>query len=69
MGQFEVTLTHGPALKAAGYRWVALDLGENHIDRDCFELLVADGVYLRYAQAFLKAEQIDEVEIGKYVRG
>jgi HD-GYP domain-containing protein (c-di-GMP phosphodiesterase class II) len=42
---------------------------DNHIDRDCFELFVTEGVYLRYAQAFLQPEQIDEVDVGRYVVG
>jgi HD-GYP domain-containing protein (c-di-GMP phosphodiesterase class II) len=42
---------------------------DNHIDRDCFELFVTEGVYLRYAQAFLQPEQIDEVDEGRYVLG
>jgi hypothetical protein len=42
---------------------------DNHIDRDCFELFVTEGVYLRYAQAFLQPEQIDEVDVGRYVLG
>jgi HD-GYP domain-containing protein (c-di-GMP phosphodiesterase class II) len=41
---------------------------DNHIDRDCFELFIRNGVYLEYAQKFLPADQIDEVDIGKYVR-
>ena len=40
---------------------------ENHIDRDCFELFIRNGVYLEYAQRFLPADQIDEVDISKYV--
>ncbi|MFC1579268.1 HD-GYP domain-containing protein, partial [Pseudomonadota bacterium] len=40
---------------------------DNHIDRDCFELFIADGVYLRYAQAFLQPGQIDEVDVRRYL--
>lgn len=40
---------------------------DNHIDRDCFELFVAEGLYLRYAQEFPKAEQIDEVHLERYL--
>lgn len=32
-----------------------------HIDPDLFEVFVRDGVYLRYAQAFLDPAQLDEV--------
>lgn len=51
---------------------VALDImhamvRDNHIDGDCFELFVREGVYLEYAKAFLDPGQIDEVELGRYV--
>jgi HD-GYP domain-containing protein (c-di-GMP phosphodiesterase class II) len=41
---------------------------DNHIDRDCFELFIRNGVYLQYARRFLPPEQIDEVDIGRYLR-
>jgi HD-GYP domain-containing protein (c-di-GMP phosphodiesterase class II) len=34
-----------------------------HIDPDLFDVFVHQGVYLQYAQAFLEAEQIDEVQL------
>ena len=34
-----------------------------HIDPDLFDVFVHQGVYLQYAQAFLEAEQIDEVHL------
>ncbi|QFU77751.1 transporter substrate-binding domain-containing protein [Halioglobus maricola] len=40
---------------------------DNHIDRDCFELFIREGVYMEYAEAYLAPEQIDKVEIGKYL--
>ncbi len=40
---------------------------DNHIDRDCFELFIRDGVYAEYAQRFLPPEQLDEVDISKYL--
>ncbi len=40
---------------------------DNHIDRDCFELFVRDKVYLRYAKAYLPANQLDEVDANKYL--
>jgi HD-GYP domain-containing protein (c-di-GMP phosphodiesterase class II) len=33
-----------------------------HIDPDLFTIFVEQKVYLRYAQEFLPAEQIDEVD-------
>jgi hypothetical protein len=40
---------------------------ENHIDRDLFALFLTSGVYRRYAEAFLLPEQIDEVDIDRYL--
>ncbi|MDO8605418.1 MAG: HD domain-containing phosphohydrolase [Phaeospirillum sp.] len=40
---------------------------DKHIDPDLFDLFLSSGVYLRYAERFLKADQIDEVEIAKYL--
>jgi len=40
---------------------------DKHIDPDIFNLLLTSGVFKRYAEKFLLAEQIDEVEISKYV--
>ena len=40
---------------------------EEHIDRDIFRLFLSSGVYLSYAKRFLSAEQIDNVEIKKYL--
>lgn len=42
---------------------------DDHIDRDCFELFVRDKIYLRYAREFLPADQIDDVDINKYLVG
>lgn len=36
---------------------------ERHIDADIFELFLRSGVYRRYAERFLRPEQIDEVDI------
>jgi HD-GYP domain-containing protein (c-di-GMP phosphodiesterase class II) len=40
---------------------------DQHIDRDCFELFVREGVYLEYARQFLQAAQIDDVDVSKYL--
>lgn len=39
-----------------------------HIDTDLFELFLSSGIYLEYAERFLPEEQIDEVDISKYIR-
>jgi hypothetical protein len=35
---------------------------DNHIDPDLFELFVDSGVYRDYAERYLNADQIDEVD-------
>jgi HD-GYP domain-containing protein (c-di-GMP phosphodiesterase class II) len=41
---------------------------EGHIDRQLFELFLRAGVYRRYAEAYVKPEQIDAVEVGRYLQ-
>ncbi|MCW9003787.1 MAG: phosphohydrolase, partial [Gammaproteobacteria bacterium] len=38
---------------------------DNHIDPDIFDVFVKNKVYLKYAEAFLTADQIDEVDHSK----
>jgi HD-GYP domain-containing protein (c-di-GMP phosphodiesterase class II) len=40
---------------------------EQHIDPDIFELFLTSGVFRRYAEMFLLPDQIDEVDISRYV--
>ena len=40
---------------------------DHHIDPDLFDLFLTRGVYRQYAQAHLKSEQIDMVDISKYL--
>jgi len=40
---------------------------DEHLDKDCFELFLRDKVYLQYAERFLPASQIDEVDVSKYL--
>jgi HD-GYP domain-containing protein (c-di-GMP phosphodiesterase class II) len=40
---------------------------DQHLDEDIFKLFLRSGVYLKYAKAYLKEEQIDEVDISTYV--
>lgn len=40
-----------------------------HIDAELFELFLTSGVYQRYAERFLKPEQIDAVDITQYLDG
>ncbi len=38
-----------------------------HIDRDCFDLFIREGVYLEYAKAYLDEQQLDEVDVSRYL--
>ena len=40
---------------------------DRHIDPALFDLLLTSGVYRRYAEKYLLQEQIDEVDVSKYV--
>ncbi|KIL99240.1 Adenylate cyclase [Paramagnetospirillum magnetotacticum MS-1] len=40
---------------------------DKHVDPDLFDLFLTSGVYKRYAERYLKPEQIDEVDISAYV--
>jgi len=39
---------------------------QHHIDPELFQLFLASGVYKQYAQRFMHADQIDEVDIARY---
>lgn len=41
---------------------------DNHLDRDVFELFLKEGIYRDYAERFLAAEQMDEVDVKRYLR-
>ena len=41
---------------------------DNHIDQDCFELFIRDQVYMEYAERYLSPEQIDDVDVTKYIQ-
>jgi hypothetical protein len=40
---------------------------DKHIDKDLFEIFRTSGIYKSYAKEYLKIEQIDEVDIEKYL--
>jgi len=40
---------------------------DKHVDSDLFNLFLNSGAYKDYAEQFLRPEQIDEVDISKYV--
>lgn len=41
---------------------------DEHLDKDIFKLFLKSGIYLEYAKAYLKPEQIDEVDIEQYLK-
>jgi len=41
---------------------------DEHVDADIFELFLTSGIYLKYAEEFLQKEQIDEVDITRYIK-
>ncbi len=40
---------------------------DRHIDKDVFELFLRSGVYEKYAKDYIKPEQLDKVDIDKYL--
>ena len=40
---------------------------DRHIDAELFDLFLSSGVYQRFAEQYLNTEQIDEVDISKYI--
>jgi HD-GYP domain-containing protein (c-di-GMP phosphodiesterase class II) len=40
---------------------------DQHIDQELFDLFLTTGIYKKYAERFLKPEQIDDVEIAQYI--
>jgi HD-GYP domain-containing protein (c-di-GMP phosphodiesterase class II) len=46
---------------------MSLMRNDQHIDADLFDLFLASGVHLAYAEQFLKPDQIDAVDIRQYL--
>jgi HD-GYP domain-containing protein (c-di-GMP phosphodiesterase class II) len=40
---------------------------DKHIDGEIFDLFLTSGVYKRYAEKFMRPEQMDEVDIAKFI--
>jgi hypothetical protein len=40
---------------------------DKHVDAELFDLFLSSGVYRRYAERYLKPEQLDEVDVTKFV--
>ncbi len=70
---FEALTAADRPYKAAKPVSVAIDILyhmalDEHIDMDIFNLLLTSGIYLDYAHKFLPNEQIDTVDINKYIK-
>ncbi|XTI65143.1 HD domain-containing phosphohydrolase (plasmid) [Cupriavidus sp. H39] len=48
-------------------RIMAMATAQHHLDPELFELFLTSGVYRRYAERFMRPEQIDDVDIAQYV--
>jgi HD-GYP domain-containing protein (c-di-GMP phosphodiesterase class II) len=69
---FEALTASDRPYKPAKPLSVAVDIlskfrDEGHIDPDLFKLFLTSGAYRQYAEQYLKPEQLDEVDISKYV--
>ncbi len=69
---FEALTASDRPYKPAKPLSVAIDIlgkfrDEGHIDPDLFKLFLTSGAYRQYAEQYLKPEQLDEVDISKYV--
>ncbi|WP_246135483.1 HD family phosphohydrolase [Pararhodospirillum oryzae] len=41
---------------------------DRHVDREVFELFLSSGVYREYGEAYLRPDQMDDVDISQYLR-
>ncbi|HFB53741.1 MAG TPA: amino acid ABC transporter [Sulfurimonas autotrophica] len=70
---FEALTASDRPYKKAKTLWESLHImsfmvKDKHIDKDIFILFLRSGVYLAYAQAHLREEQIDRVDIDKLIK-
>lgn len=56
-----------PKTLSQSLRIMSFMVKDEHLDGDLFELFLTSGTYKRYAEKFLKPEQIDEVDIWEYL--
>ncbi|WP_245551628.1 HD domain-containing phosphohydrolase [Gilvimarinus chinensis] len=69
---FEALTASDRPYKKAKTVSVAMDIlfkmvQDRHVDKDTFELFLTSGVYVEYAKRFLPPEQIDRVDVRKYL--
>ena len=56
-----------PKTLSASIKILSFMVKDQHLDADIFKLFLSSGVYKVYADKYLKPEQIDEVDISKYL--
>ncbi len=56
-----------PKTLSESIRIMSFMVKDEHLDADLFRLFLESGVYRRYADTYLLASQIDEVEISKFL--
>lgn len=69
---FEALTASDRPYKKAKPLSVAIDImhkmvQDQHIDKEVFELFLSSGVYLTYAKKYLPSDQLDSVDINKYL--
>ena len=52
---------------SASIKILSFMVKDKHLDENLFKLLLTSGVYMDFAKEYLKPEQIDEVDIEKYL--
>ncbi|MEA3383134.1 MAG: HD domain-containing phosphohydrolase [Campylobacterota bacterium] len=56
-----------PKTLSASIKILSFMVKDQHLDADIFKLFLKSGIYKTYAEKYLKPEQIDEVDIAKYL--
>ena len=56
-----------PKTLSASIKILGFMVKDQHLDPDIFKLFLSSGIYKEYATKYLKPEQIDEVDISKYI--
>ncbi len=56
-----------PKTLSESIRIMSFMRNDRHIDPDLFELFLTSGAYKEYARLFLRPEQIDEVDVSRYL--
>lgn len=52
---------------SASIKILSFMVKDKHLDKEIFELFLRSGIYMKYANKYLTKEQIDDVDISKYL--